>query len=300
MALTMQRVKLALISEGINTWPIYAAQAQGFFSKRGLDVDLTVTGSSVHQLKEMVSGGFDIGVQQSDHVVRAVEKGSDLFIAMAQSHAPDLTVVVAPDITSFAQLKGRTLAVDGARTGYALLLRQLLASNGITDPDVTFVEIGGSQERFDAVKGGATQLVLLNPPFDRKLLESGFGSLGAINDFFPAYPGPIAAARRSWAKVHGEQMVAYIAACREAYRWLQNPANREAAKTSLPARLGIESAQADRALDRMEKQSLPAVSDEGIRQVIDVVWSAEGFPGTKPGPERYTDFSFLDRARAQD
>lgn len=299
MAPTPQRVRLALISEGINTWPIYAAQAQGLFSKRGLDIDLTVTGSSVHQLKEMVSGGFDIGVQQSDHVVRAVEKGSDLFIAMAQAHAPDLTVVVAPEIKTFADLKDRTLAVDGARTGYALLLRQLLARNGVSESDVTFVEIGGSQERFDAVKGGAAQLVLLNPPFDRKLLDAGFGSLGAINDFFPAYPGPIAAARRSWAKDHGDAVVSYIAACREAYRWLQNPANREAAKASLPARLGIAPQLADRALDRMAKQSLPVVSDEGIRQVIDVVWAAEGFSGTKPGPERYVDFSFLERASAQ-
>ena len=58
------------------------------------------------------------------------------------------------------------IAVDGARTGYALLLRRLLQQRGLAESDVVFKEIGGSQERFDAMKNGAAAASMLNPPFD--------------------------------------------------------------------------------------------------------------------------------------
>ena len=50
-----------------------------------------------------------------------------LALILALAHAPDLTLVAAPGITGFADLKGKIIAVDGARSGYALLLRKLLA-----------------------------------------------------------------------------------------------------------------------------------------------------------------------------
>ncbi|HTE15450.1 MAG TPA: ABC transporter substrate-binding protein, partial [Burkholderiales bacterium] len=90
-------IKLALISEGVNTWPVYAAQSLGFWQKAGVEVELTVTGSSIQQLDALKNGGFDIGFQQVDHIVRGVEQGADLFIFMGQSHAPELSLIVSKD-----------------------------------------------------------------------------------------------------------------------------------------------------------------------------------------------------------
>ena len=122
----MPTVRFAVISEGVYSWPMYVADAHRLFEREGIDVKVTVTGSSTQQLEKLVSGDYDIGLQQSDHVVRAVERGSDLFVFMGQALAPELTLVAAPQIKSFADLKGTVIAVDGARTGYALLLRKLL------------------------------------------------------------------------------------------------------------------------------------------------------------------------------
>src|SRR5947209_1199571 len=78
VAATASRVKLGLISEGTNTWPLYVAQALGLFEREGIEVEATLTGSSVEQQTQLIAGRFDIGFQQADHVVRAVEHGSDL------------------------------------------------------------------------------------------------------------------------------------------------------------------------------------------------------------------------------
>lgn len=296
LPLSLQKMRVAIISEGINTWPLYAAQAQRLFEREGLLVDVTLTGSSVMQLEKLIAGEFDIGFQQSDHVVRAVEQGADLFIFMALGHAPDLSVVVAPGIGGFADLKGATIAVDGARTGYALLLRKLLADNGLPDGNVVFREFGGSQERFEAMQSGAARASLLNPPFDRRLFAAGFGSLGNISGFFPLYPGPIAAARRAWASENGKDLLAFIRGFNAAYDWLQDPANREEAIALLPERLGIEPAVAAKAFDRYAQRPRPAITEESLRQVIDVVWEAEGLKPARGEPARYLDLSWLAKA----
>jgi ABC-type nitrate/sulfonate/bicarbonate transport system substrate-binding protein len=291
-----QTIRLALISEGVNTWPLYVAQEKGFFRREGLDVQVTLTRSSVKQLDELRKGGYDIGFQQADHVVRAVEEGSDLFALMAMAHAPGLTLVGAPDVPNVAGLKGRVIAVDGATTGYALLLRKLLADNGLKAGDYTFKEFGGSQERFDALKSGAAAASWLNPPFDRRLLADGFRSLATTLQAFPDYPGSVAAARRSWASAHAQELKAFIRAYVAAYAWLQDPANTEEAIKLLPARLNVDGAAARNGLEQFSKRPRAQITADGLKQVIDVYWEAEGLKTPKGTPEKYLDLSYLEAA----
>lgn len=289
-------IRLAIISEGVNTWPVYVAQERGFFAREGIAVEVTITRSSVTQLDELQKGGFDIGFQQADHVVRGVEQGSDLFACMAMAHAPGLTLVGAREVNGIAGLKGRTIAVDGGRTGYALLLRRLLADSGLGEADYAFKEFGGSQERFDALRAGAASASWLNPPFDQRLLTEGFQSLTTTVQAFPDYPGPVAAARRSWAQAHAKELVAFIKAFKAAYAWLQDAANRDAAIRLLPARLELDAKTAAAGLAQMAARPQPEITPAGLRQVIDVYWAAENLKTPKPAPEKYLDLSYLAAA----
>lgn len=289
-------IKLALISEGVNTWPVYVAQALGFWREAGVEVETTVTGSSIAQLNALKQGGFDIGFQQVDHIVRGVEQGADLFIFMSQSHAPDLSLMVAPDINRVADLKGKNIIVDDARTGYSLLLKKLFAQHGLAPGDTPFMNIGGSQERFDAMKSGKGAACFLNPPFDRNLIAAGFKRLGTSSEFFPNYPGPIAAARRAWAAAHRDELVAFIRGFNRAYTWLQDGANESGAVALLPARLGTPADAATGALKTVFAKARPQLTDAALREVIDLVWAAEGYTAAKGEPARYCDLQFLRAA----
>lgn len=290
-------LKVAIISEGPNTWPLYVAQAKGFFDREGLEVDVTLTASSAKQLEALCAGGYDIGFQQSDHIVRGVERGADLFIFMAHAHAPELSLVAAPEVRSLRDLRGKTLAVDGARSGYALLLRRLLADNGLGEGDYIFTEFGGSRERFEALREGAAVASFLNPPFDEALLELGFRKLGSSHDYFPTYPGPVVATRRAWAKENAERVVAFIRALRAAYDWLTEPGNKAEAVQILAQRLKSDPAKAEDAYKAYVLQPPPEIRPEGLRQVIDVVWDAEGFRQPKAPPEKYLDLGYYAAAR---
>ena len=296
--MTIRNVRLAVISEGTSSWPLYVAEARGFFQRAGIDVDMTVTGSSVKQLEQLIAGGYDIGFQQSDHVVRAVESGGDLFAFMAFAHAPELSLIVAPQIASFDDLRNGTIVVDGARTGYALLLRKLLADRGLSASDYRMQEFGGSQERQDAMRSGGGIATLLNPPFDRQLVAEGFGSLGTTWDFFPTYPGPVGAARRAWAAANPQALTGFISAMHDAFAWLKDARNKSEAIALLPPRLNMDAQTASQAFDDYVRHPVPAISAEGMREVIDIVWDAEGYRGAKGGADKYLDTRYLKQALA--
>jgi ABC-type nitrate/sulfonate/bicarbonate transport system substrate-binding protein len=289
-------VRLGLISEGVNTWPLYVAQRRRFFELERIDVQVTVTGSSVTQQQALIRGDYDIGFQQADHVVRAVEQGADLFIFMAMGHAPDLTLVGARDVTKINELAGRTVAVDGARTGYALLLRQLLARHGLCDSDIVFQELGGSQERFNAMKRGAVSASLLNSPFDANLIDAGYVALARMNEAFPSYPGPVMAARRAWASSHDKALLAFVRAWVAAYAWLQDARHRNEAIALLPERLAVAPHAATSAFTQFAQRARPALTDLGLQQVIDTVWVAETYRRPKGQPSKYLDLSYAEGA----
>lgn len=292
----LRPLRLAIISEGANVWPLYVAQARKLFEREGLRVEVTLTGSSVRQLEELKAGCYEIGFQQSDHVVRGVEQGADLFIFMALSHAPEMTLVAAPGIGSFAALRGKVIAVDGARTGYALLLRRLLADQGLREADYRLEEIGGSRERFDALVEGRAAASLLNAPFDQQLLARGFRKLGTTAEHFPDYPGPIAAARREWAREHRSELVGFIRAFNAAYAWLQDERNRDQAIAMLPGRLEIDAAAASVMLQKIRSRRQPVLRSDDLRQVIEMVWEQEGYSRPHAEPARYVDLEYWREA----
>jgi ABC-type nitrate/sulfonate/bicarbonate transport system substrate-binding protein len=291
-----QTVSLGLISEGTNTWPLYAAQALALFEREGINVAVTLTGSSVKQQEGLIAGQFDVGFQQADHVVRAVERGSDLFIFMPHGHAPEVTLVAARGVREIGELKGRTVAVDGARTGYALLLRRLLLDHGVPESAVKFEEIGGSRERFDAMKSGAVAATLLNAPFDAALIAQGYTGLARMSERFPGYPGSVMAARRAWAASHERELFAFIRAFDAAYAWLEDSANARQALTMLPERLAIAPAAAAAALEKLAARGRPSISHEGLQEVIDTVWTAESYRGAKGTSTKYMDLAYMQRA----
>ena len=290
-------LKLGLISEGTNTWPLYVAQKLGMFERYGLTVDVSVVGSSVRQQEELIRGGYDVGFQQPDHVVRAVEQGADLFIFAAHGYAPDLTLVAQPGITSIEALRGKEIAVDGARSGYALLLTRLLKEKGFAESDVVFKEIGGSKERFDAMKSGAAAASMLNPPFDATLVASGYVSLARIAEVFPSYPGSVMAARRSWASTHARELNAFVHGLEDATAWLRDPNNALRAFQMLPERLAIAPGAAAAALEELSQRAPPRLSAEGMQQVIDIVWASEGYSQPKGEPGKYMDLSYMKKAK---
>ena len=282
-----QSLRLAYISGGFPVWALFVAQSQGLFEAHGVQCNITHTGSSTVQMQGLREGRFDVGCQLPDHVVRAGLNGTPLCVLAAQSHAPDVALVASSIIRSLAELKGHRIAVDGARSGYALLLVQLLSSMGLSSNDYQLVEVGDSQQRVQAMRSGEFMASFINPPLDKALVNDGFVRLKTTRQAFPNYPGPVVAARRDWADAHPELAKGFQSAWTAAWQWLMNPLNDSQAIEIALKHLGAEAPAAQSALQNLQRQGVPHISEEGMAQVIALVWRSESLDQPMPQSGSY-------------
>ena len=186
----------AIVFPGGFNLPLWAAEKQGFFSRRALDVRLHPTANSMEQLTGLIEGKWEIGFTSFDNVV-AYREGQgeagilhepDLFVFMGGDNA-FLRLVVQGDIGGYADLKGTTLAVDAMTTGFAFVLRKMLALNGVRESDVMFERADGTMQRWEALKAGKYAGTILRTPFDLMAKKIGLRVLQHASSLFPDYQG---------------------------------------------------------------------------------------------------------------
>lgn len=221
---------------GGGTWPIFAADAQGYFAKEKLVIHLDPVTGSVAQIKAMMAGTYDIGLTALDNVI-AYEAGQgetqldqtpDLFAFMG-GDGGSLHLITAPAIKTVAALKGKTLAVDAKSTGFAFVLYRIAAMHGVKKSDYSLLAVGSSQKRLDALTSGAAQATLLNRPYDQFATAKGFNDLVDMHKVFPHYQANIGSARRAWAVAHRDTLIAFIRAYVKGSLWVFDPTHKAAA-----------------------------------------------------------------------
>jgi ABC-type nitrate/sulfonate/bicarbonate transport system substrate-binding protein len=239
----MQKINV-IAFPGAPNLPTFAAIEQGYFAEAGLEVNLVTTPSSVFQFEAFGRGDFDIAFTAFDNVV-AYDEGQGVakldprpdFRALMGATQIGLSVVVAPEIETAADLRGKTLALDAVGTGFAFVLYDVLASLGLPRDAYTPVAVGATPERWASVKAGAHAGTITIEPFTSLAKAAGFKVLAESRQVFPRYQGGVVAARRDWAEAHTDQVVAFLLACLKGVRWTRDPANREAAAALLQARM---------------------------------------------------------------
>jgi len=232
-----QPVPLRLnIFGGVDAWPVYVIHDKGL-----LDCTLTTTAGSVAQFQHMMAGDADLALTALDNVVGYDEGQGDptvtgpFDLAGVIGIGPgSLKLLVRPEITSYAQLRGKTFAVDAPGTGFSFVLRRLLEKNGIMPGEYSFVAVGSTQRRFDAMVAGQAVAGMVASPYD--LLgqqKNGFHVLSSAIDILGHYEATVIMARRSWAAAHRPAVVAFVKAYRDAVAWLYDPKNRSEAMAIL-------------------------------------------------------------------
>lgn len=290
-------------------WPLFVARDKGFFAARGLDVEVQPTTGSIVQMSGLASGKFDIAMTAIDNVVAYVEGQGDAsvgrqpdFFAFMGSDSGFLSVVSAPSIATFGALRSQTLSVDARSTGYAFVLFDMLAREGLKTDDYKIVPVGGMTQRWTAMKQGQQVATILSTPYDILAKAEGFHQLGWATHTIGPYQGNVAATKRSWAAAHRPQLVAYIRGYAAAIDWLYEPSHHDEAIKILRANVPSmteELAQQTYAelLDPKDGFFRQAKVDaEGVRTVLRL--RSQYLPGSPRlnDPSRYYDPSFWSAA----
>jgi ABC-type nitrate/sulfonate/bicarbonate transport system substrate-binding protein len=310
VARKLEPISVIVFPGGFN-WPIWAAQANGYFERHGITVSLTPTPNSVFQLTNLIDGKFDIAMTAIDNVVAYDEEQGEAqtvanldLVAFMGGDNGFLRLVTVPEVKTYADLKGKQLSVDALTTGYAFVLRKLLEEHGLASTDYELVKAGGVVERFEALCRKQHAGTLLISPFEVLAEAKGFNRLANAIDQLGHYQGLIGATRRDWVEQHRRELVAYIRGYLSGLDWLFNPINKNEALLLLRSKLPNMSEHLalksyDILLDPQNGFSRKAeLSLEGARMVLSLR-SEYGNPRKYlSDPLKYLDLRYYKMARA--
>jgi len=300
-------IKVIAFDGGWNL-PIWAAQRQGFFENNKLAVELSFTPNSVFLVTGLLSGKFDLAFASIDNIIAYQEgqgeapvENPDLFAFMGGDNGL-LSVVTAAPVKTVADLKGKTLSVDAMTTGFAFVLRDFVARNGLGENDVKFVRAGGTGNRYNALIAGKNDGTLLRTPFDLMAGERGFNVL-ARGEALGTYQGTVGVATRRWSEKNDDALVRFIRAYRAGLEWIYDPQNQPVAEALLVANIrDMTPALAKSALAQLLQHGMQRdamVNVEGVRNVL-ALRSKFGQPQKHlTDPDKYFDRRYYDRANAR-
>ena len=125
---------------------LYIAQQRGYFTAAGLHVKIVSVASGVDAIPNLVNGSVDIDEGQWAADLSAEASGSVRLYALAAASAggPAVQEVVVPagsPVTTVAQLRGKTIAVNALGGLAVLLTDNVLASHGVPVSDVHYVPV---------------------------------------------------------------------------------------------------------------------------------------------------------------
>lgn len=294
---------------GAANLPFWIGQDAGFFMREGIEPTLAITPNSVEMAENLYKGRFDLALTAIDNVVAYDEGQGEAqipaeadFVALFGVDDGMLSVMAAPGIPSLADLKGKTVSVDALTTGFAFVLREMLAKAGLVDGDVTFVKAGGGAQRLERLLKGEQAATLLNAPLDLVAEAQGFVRLATARDKLGPYQGIVGMARRGPAEAVRGPIEAFIRGFHAALRWLGAEDNREEAASCLVRHMsGLDAALARRACDRLLDEETGIFRDlrvnrAGVETVLRLR-SAYALPRKiLQGPGHYIDDTYLSRA----
>ena len=290
---------------GAPNLPIFVAQEKGFFTDAGVTVNLTTTPNSAFQAENLAAGKFQIAGTAFDNVVAyqegqgAVAIANPDFFAFMGATQIELAFVVAPVVASYADLKGKSLALDALSTGFAFVLYEMLKRGGLTASDYTMATVGATPQRWESVKAGTHTGTLTIEPFTSIAKANGFKVLDTSTNLFPSYQGGSFAARRGWAAANPDAVKGFIKGYLAGLAWVLDPANRAAATEILLGKMPeIKPPVAPKVMDSLlsPRSGLTPggkILDDGVQTVLRLRSQYGKGGATLTDPAKYIDLRYF-------
>lgn len=278
--------------------PLMAAIEAGDFAAEDLAIEVQHTPNSDEQRTGLAAGRFDIAHAAVDNAVALIESGVDAVIVCGGDAGLN-DFIVRPEVSGFADLRGKKLAVDAPNTAYALAAKKILKNQGLLEGRDYQVKLAGGTGPRAAAMASDPELAcgLINPPFNFKLRAQGLKSLGSQFDLLGPYQATGAYVMRTWARMNPDLLVRYLRAYVRGQRRVMDRGHKALMLALLTAHFKLEGQAAE---DTYEALLTPgsglapdaAFSQEGFERVLAIRAEMEGmWGGVPPAAQRYLDLS---------
>ena len=295
---------------GTGNLPFFIGSEKGIYGARGVEVNLETTPSSMYQAEHLVAGKFQLGCTACDNVVAyqegcgevELDREPDLFMIMGATQI-EVSFVTAPDIKSYEDVRGKSLALDALATGFAFALYRMLDNAGLTTQDYEMVSVGSTPARWKAVQAGDHAGTLLIEPFTGMARGAGYNVLGSTMDF-ENYPGQVFTSSRGWAAANREALINFIRGHLDAIDWIRDSNNRAEAESILARHMPNMKPQAiSPAMNKLINPKTGLIPQcqldyEGLKTVLELRTQYAPQSLQLTNPDKYVDLSYYQEAVA--
>lgn len=223
-------IKVGLFSNNVGYTTLWVALDKGFFKKNGLNIKITnLEGGGSAAVPAIVSGSVSLAVGGAADVITAISKGvlDAKFFYETQSAGYD--VVVKKGITSFDQLKGKTVGVSGEGGADQAFLQATLADQGLAASDVTFVRAGTVSARLSALDAGKVDAIANVASGRSSELAVGSVLLKAEDNLGEQPPTGVGIATSTFISSSPRVVSSFVKAMNQATAWVRDDRNEQAA-----------------------------------------------------------------------
>lgn len=180
-----QRLIVALSAPTPTFFPLVLARDKGFYRAEGLEVATDLVQSGV-QVQALIAGQLFAGVPRIEPMLRGIKAK----IILVVGYKPSFDLMSQPEIKSFADLKGKVVAVSGRGSTSDGVTREILEANGLHyEKDVVVLVTGDMSTMYAALASKRVAAALLAMPFNFRAMDQGFHRLAFAGDFAKAIQG---------------------------------------------------------------------------------------------------------------
>jgi ABC-type nitrate/sulfonate/bicarbonate transport system substrate-binding protein len=215
----LERVRFVYVAQSAIFGPAWVAQEEGYYAKYGLDAELSNIPGATRLQQAVLAGEVDYQLVAGPTSIGATVAGAPTPIVANLIELPVWQLIVRPEITRIEDLRGKRIAISqiGSATDY--VLRKVLRRWGMEpDRDVTLLQMGGTQEIFAGLAGGAVDAGPMAAPLHLRAQREGYRPLLDLADAGIVYPQMVLSATRAYLDAHPEPTLNLLRALAEGTR----------------------------------------------------------------------------------
>jgi ABC-type nitrate/sulfonate/bicarbonate transport system substrate-binding protein len=291
--------------KSVSSLALYTAQRKGFLARANIELEVIRLPGVHHMIEGLDNGTVDVSHTATPYLIEGVLKGSDTVAIVGGPANTIFSLIAKPEIKSFAELKGKMVAMSLPVDTISIASRLLLAKHGLKDSDYRTTELIGTQTRAKCLLGGECDAVPLGQPDDIIFAAKGYRKLGDSLEVIPVLQFNVIAARRDWAAQNKDLAMRFARAFGDAYRFMRDPKNRDEVVAILSETTGALPDVARQMLafyyepDRGVMPRQAEISLPGVAKVIELLGMTGALKAPLPAADRFVNLQYLKAAGLQ-
>jgi NitT/TauT family transport system substrate-binding protein len=182
------RVRIGYTSPTPNHAVLWVADSAGLLKKNGIDPEIVYMPGNI-SLPSLLAGEIHFGQMTGALMAPGRLQGGDPVMLLSVQDYLDDRFVVRPNIKSMEELKGKRIGISRFGAASHMRVLNMLPRYGLSDKDVTFLQIGDTPARVIALIGNSVDASSFSPPDHLAATGAGMKVLLNMRDMNIPYQG---------------------------------------------------------------------------------------------------------------